>query len=852
MNANLRRLTRKGLLRRKKSSLAMLAVCTLSFFFVLSILILQSSLTETELRQRERAYGAWEAAVFTDDAQTENAVVQQPMVERSGKIEVRATYPIGNMEGNGTIGAMDSQAAEIGKLELAEGHLPKRRNEIAVEMSTLTKMGYDYTLGQKISVCLNYQDPISKEEKSEQRVFILSGILKDYSMYWMEGRYDWPTAFAKGEDLPKEQKERILLVDISEKYYGAVTDLEAFCKDGTIYNENTYYELSGKEQKVSILEDTNVLLAVLCAASALMILQIFSATLRRREVGYRMLRVIGADKRQLQELILWEGGIFWGISFLTGSILGVAGTYFLVWGIRERLHFEIVFAAEPGQIFIGILSVSVSIWLAIGCSVMRMQRGKRPENISEQKRLSMIRKRQHRFRKKEVWSREHALHPYLWTFSVVSTFLCVCMIYSVTAVVKNRADSYGYQWTPDYIGRGILPEHMLREEIPTRMKAVQGVKEVNTLQKAYPISLTWEEMEETQYVKLHRNLRGQEGQRLETQVLGVERGEKLFQKYAKEQAKKTLKEEAFWNGEEILIYLPVILTDREGNAVDRWEEPFPLFYQEHRERKIREGDTLTLTGAGGEKSVRVGGIIREFQARDAYVAEAFSEYTVIAAGKLVQELNGMGKEKTYSYVEGFADRYGDTHLTDREMSVIMKEVEKEFPKAGTITNERIRREQLRKDLFASMFGAVFLLVVIVILSWLIQWQMARAKAAGIGKKVGILKALGIPKRRLCRVYWKETMKIQLGAILSVIPCGVLLQSFLYWKRLEGLAWGDGWQPPQDLYGWMEQIIFPTMQRTAWGWLALIFLGYLLVVVYISYRPYWKEIHRGVIENLREE
>ena len=178
--------------------------CTLSFFFVLSILILQSSLTETELRQRERAYGAWEVAVFTDDAQTENAVVQQPMVERSGKIEVRATYPIGNMEGNGTIGAMDSQAAEIGKLELAEGHLPKRRNEIAVEMSTLTKMGYDYTLGQKISVCLNYQDPISKEEKSEQRVFILSGILKDYSMYWMEGRYDWPTAFAKGEDLPKE------------------------------------------------------------------------------------------------------------------------------------------------------------------------------------------------------------------------------------------------------------------------------------------------------------------------------------------------------------------------------------------------------------------------------------------------------------------------------------------------------------------------------------------------------------------------------------------------------------------------------------------------------------------------
>ena len=242
-----------------------------------------------------------------------------------------------------------------------------------------------------------------------------------------------------------------------------------------------------------------------------------------------------------------------------------------------------------------------------------------------------------------------------------------------------------------------------------------------------------------------------------------------------------MNEKAFWEGEEVLIYLPSILTDREGNIVDRWEEPLSLFYQEHRETTIRQGDILTLTGAGREKSVRVGGIITEFQVRDAYVAEAFSEYTVIAAGNLVQELNGMEEEKTYSYVEGFADHYGDAHLTDREMSVIMKEAETQFPKAGTITNERVRREQLRKDLFASMFGAVFLLAVLLVLSWLIQWQMARAKAAGIGKKVGILKALGIPKRKLCRVYWKETMKLQAGSnfvgdsMWSNDPVGVILE-----------------------------------------------------------------------------
>lgn len=852
MNANLKRLTRTGFLRRRKSSFALLSVCTLSFFFVLSILILQSSLTETEQCQRERSYGAWEAALFTDDVQTEKAILQQPMVVQSGTIEVRATYPIGSLEGNGTIGTINQQAIDIGKLELTEGHFPKEKNEIAIEMSTLTKMGYDYTLGQKIKVCLEYQDPISKEQKSEQREFILSGILKDYSMYWMEGKYEWPTAFAREEDLPKEQKEQILLVDISEKYYEAITDLEAFCKNGVIYNGNTYYTFSEAEQSVSLLENTEVLLTILCVASTLLVWQIFSASLRQRETGYRMLRALGADPSQMQEMILWEGTLVWVISFLGGSILGVAGTSLLIWWIREQLHFALVFSVDPRQILIGMLSVSAAIWFGIGCAVLRMKRGKPAESSSDQKHLDVIREKQKRFRKKEVWNREHALHPFLWISSVVSTFLCVGMIYSVTAIVKDRADSYGYQWTPDYIGREISPEYRISEAVPERMRKVQGMHEVNTLQKAHQISLAWEDMEETAYAKLYKKRKGQERKTLETQVLGVEPGEELFKKYEKEQAEKTLNEKDFWEGEEVLIYLPSILTDREGKVVDRWEEPFPFFYQEYRETTIQQGDILTLTGEGGKKSVRVGGIITEFQARDAYVAEAFSEYTVIAAGKLVQELNGMEKEKTYSYVEGVADPYGDTHLTDREMSVIMKEVEQQFPKEGTITNERIRREQLRKDLLASMFGAVFLLAVILVLSRLIQWQMARAKAAGIGKKVGILKALGIPRRKLCQVYWKETMKLQLGTILAVVPCGVMIQSLFYYRRLRGLAWGDGWQPPQDLYGWLEKIIFPTVQRTAWGWLALIFAGYLLVIVYLSYRPYWKEIQKGVIENLREE
>ena len=209
-------------------------------------------------------------------------------------------------------------------------------------------------------------------------------------MYWMEGRYEWPTAFARGEDLPKEQKEQILLTDISEEYYGAVTDLEAFCKNGVIYNENTYYELSEKEQKVSILEDTNVLLAVLCTASALLVLaDLFCCT---EQTGGRVSDA-QSDRSGSKTA---SGDDSEGRSNLLGQFpsgrkyFGVAGTYLFLWWIREKLHFELIFSVDPGQILIGILSVSVAVWLGIGGAVLRMQRGKQAENGSEQKRLDMI------------------------------------------------------------------------------------------------------------------------------------------------------------------------------------------------------------------------------------------------------------------------------------------------------------------------------------------------------------------------------------------------------------------------------------------------------------------------------
>ena len=80
----------------------------------------------------------------------------------------------------GWIGYADQETIDIGRLHLLSGKWPETADQIAVESSVLTDMGYSLELGQKITL---WHSDNNQAPESEQ--YVLTGVVKSYSDNWI-------------------------------------------------------------------------------------------------------------------------------------------------------------------------------------------------------------------------------------------------------------------------------------------------------------------------------------------------------------------------------------------------------------------------------------------------------------------------------------------------------------------------------------------------------------------------------------------------------------------------------------------------------------------------------------------
>lgn len=98
----------------------------------------------------------------------------------------------------GPISTIDKKAEELFHLQLLLGKMPEKEKEIAVEATTLSSLGIDYKLGQKITL------PVNEKEEMD---FYLVGIIKPYRYQWcLFDKNIIPTAIVK----IKESSDKIL------------------------------------------------------------------------------------------------------------------------------------------------------------------------------------------------------------------------------------------------------------------------------------------------------------------------------------------------------------------------------------------------------------------------------------------------------------------------------------------------------------------------------------------------------------------------------------------------------------------------------------------------------------------
>lgn len=194
MNGELFGLAVQGIVRKKRSSLLLFAVLLLSFAFAVISLSVTASIRKTNEEYRYDTYGTWYGAIR--NGRTSDAEFLQGQ-EWLDKLGICISYGEIQASSGSSIGTMDDTFLEIGRIALQDGRFPKNANEIAMEADLLSALGYDYTVGQEITVTVDLpavayiNAPDEPEIQSitvpVEQSYTLCGVIREYANLWVQG-----------------------------------------------------------------------------------------------------------------------------------------------------------------------------------------------------------------------------------------------------------------------------------------------------------------------------------------------------------------------------------------------------------------------------------------------------------------------------------------------------------------------------------------------------------------------------------------------------------------------------------------------------------------------------------------
>ena len=214
------------------------------------------------------------------------------------------------------VGWLDESGKELYYQSLAEGKMPQKKNEIAIEKSALIRLGGAYKIGDKITFDLYVQNGSEKSEKPIKKEYVLTGILNDkrsnIGKQHEAQAFELPAAFvadaSQVELGGKESLHCLILSGDEEDEIGAyIKALRETMGSGNGDNTDIYttggYELSYTIADMFGVDAPFLLLLVFVAVLALVsnigIINAFSTNLKERKKQIGLLRSVGATRRQI-------------------------------------------------------------------------------------------------------------------------------------------------------------------------------------------------------------------------------------------------------------------------------------------------------------------------------------------------------------------------------------------------------------------------------------------------------------------------------------------------------------------------------------------------------------------------
>ena len=344
-----------NLKQRRKQYTILIVGIILAMVFSSGVTFFISCLTSSLEEDQKRTFGTQEF-IYTcaDTIDLENSPLYEFISECGYGYNIGYAYKEKDALDNGfAVTALDETAQKLYYLIFLEGNYPEKKGEIAIEESMLIKLGLaDKKVGDKITVSMLVPNHTEYFDKSEDREFVLSGIVRDrYASIGNEIGFDIRAKYIPGAYVHKDENvavggRKIVLafcntIDFEGKskskytlydkaFEASVGERETadFMEIG-LYGD-TWSEFSDKNQIQNGIMFSLIFTLVLMLVSCLAIVNSFSNNLRERKKQIGMLRAVGATKRQIIKIFAREALIISLISAPISLFISYFGVKMLV------------------------------------------------------------------------------------------------------------------------------------------------------------------------------------------------------------------------------------------------------------------------------------------------------------------------------------------------------------------------------------------------------------------------------------------------------------------------------------------------------------------------------------------
>lgn len=362
-----------------------------------------------------------------------------PVTDWSGK-----NYPA-------VIGCMDEQMIKLGNIKLNEGRFPQNTDEIVMETSILSELGYSFEIGQDIRLKV-----LGLDGKSVDKTYKLVGVLKNNTAMWSTGSY-MPAALVIKEELDNIKfqptimyyyhiKEAYKKVDIERFYDNLIKNYAPDNEAGVYIEYNSYLYMTsfwGTDEIYGFVEKM-IMLAGICSMSFLL-----AAYIQKRKKCYYNLRTIGMSKLQVKLTIFVESACICLPAGIAAFILTIAVGAVISLIITVTQKYSYFYEVPPD-----IVGKSVSAWLIIFVvsTLIAMLTTSKKRLYGNNQAVSMrflFKWRMNKLREKHVYSsifiREHRVFKLRAVLGVL-----LCMIFTLVLLFAST-NMWEYCWKYNYL-----------------------------------------------------------------------------------------------------------------------------------------------------------------------------------------------------------------------------------------------------------------------------------------------------------------------------------------------------------------------------------------------------------------